>query len=44
MPLEPLDEPACLSGGEGFIEGSRFMGVQVVLHEDDLGGFGKVRI
>ena len=44
MPLEPLNQPARLGGGKGFVERCRLVGVEVVLHEYDLPRGWKVDI
>src|SRR5947199_10302270 len=44
VPLEPLDEPACLLGGKGFIELSRLVGAEIVRHENDILGRWEVRV
>ena len=44
VPLEPLDQPACLLGGKSLVERSWLVGTEIVLHEHDLLGFGKVAV
>ena len=44
MPLEAFDEAARLGGGEGFLERRGLVGVEVVLHEDDLHRIGEMRV
>jgi hypothetical protein len=44
MPSEALDEAARLGGGKGLVERSGTMGVEIVLHEHNSGGGGKVRV
>src|SRR4051812_38496170 len=41
VPLEPLDEAACLCGGKSLVERSRFVSAEIILHEDDFRGAGK---
>jgi len=44
VPFEALDEPACLGGGEGFVERGGLVGVEIVLHQHDLRRVGKMHV
>src|SRR3954467_11436936 len=44
VPLEPLDEAACLCGGKSLVERSRFVSAEIILHEDDFRGAGKMDV
>ena len=44
VPLEAFDRPARFSGRKGFVERSRLVGVEIVLHQHDLRDIGKVRV
>src|SRR5271169_172905 len=44
VPFEALDEPARLSGGEGFVERGGLVGVEIVLHQQDLRRVGKMHV
>jgi hypothetical protein len=44
MPFEPFDEAASHGGGERLIKRGSFVGAEVVLHENDLAGLGKVSV
>ena len=44
MPFEPFDEAPGFGGREGLVEGCRFVGVEIVLHEDDPCGFREVNV
>src|SRR3984957_7603838 len=44
MPLEPLDEAACLGGGKYLIKRCWFVRVEIVLHERDLRRVWKMRV
>ena len=44
MPFEPFGEAARFGGGEGRVERGRGMGAQIVLHQPDLFGAGKMDV
>ena len=44
VPFEALDEAARLGGGEGLVERSRFVGVEIVLHQHDFRCVGEARV
>ena len=43
-PLEALNQPTCLLGRKGFVERCWFMGIEIVLHENDLRRIGIVPV
>ena len=36
MPFEPLDEPSCLVWRKSLVQRCGFMGVEIILHQNDL--------
>src|SRR5664279_502981 len=44
MPFEPLDETSCLVWRKSFVQRCGFMGVEIVLHQNDLFGVREVTV
>ena len=44
MPFEALDQAARFGGGKGLVERGRFVGVEIVLDQDDFVGVRKVDV